>query len=105
MLMGDFISLIQFALPVKVIVYYNCSLGFVAMEMKTGGYLDTGTDLKNPNFAAMAEAMGVLAARRRSGRSRRRCARLSLIGARRSSMCGWRHNRSTRGASLPVLSY
>src|SRR5690348_12270078 len=33
------------------------------MEMKAGGYLDTGTDLKNPNFAAMAEAMGVLGVR------------------------------------------
>jgi pyruvate dehydrogenase (quinone) len=29
------------------------------MEMKAGGFLDTGCDLKNPNFAAMAEAMGV----------------------------------------------
>jgi pyruvate dehydrogenase (quinone) len=60
MLMDDFISLVQLDLPVKVIVYNNGSLGFVAMEMKAGGYLDTGTDLKNPNFAAMAEAMGVL---------------------------------------------
>ena len=43
----------------KVVVYNNGSLGFVAMEMKAGGYLDTGTDLKNPDFAAMARAMGV----------------------------------------------
>jgi pyruvate dehydrogenase (quinone) len=63
MLMGDFISLVQLELPVKVIVYDNGSLGFVAMEMKAGGYLDAGTDLKNPNFAAMAEAMGVLGLR------------------------------------------
>jgi pyruvate dehydrogenase (quinone) len=46
-----------------VIVYDNSSLGFVAMEMKAGGYLDTGTDLTNPNFAAMAEAMGVFGLR------------------------------------------
>jgi pyruvate dehydrogenase (quinone) len=63
MLMGDFISLVQLGLPVKVIVYDNGSLGFVAMEMKAAGYLDTGTDLKNPNFAAMAEAMGILGLR------------------------------------------
>ncbi len=63
MLMGDFISLVQLGLPVKVIVYDNFSLGFVAMEMKAGGYLDTGTDLTNPSFAAMAEAMGVLGIR------------------------------------------
>jgi pyruvate dehydrogenase (quinone) len=29
------------------------------MEMKAGGFLDTGCDLKNPNFAAMAQAMGI----------------------------------------------
>lgn len=59
MLMGDFISLTQLKLPVKIVVYNNGSLGFVAMEMKASGFLDTGTDLDNPNFAAMAEAMGV----------------------------------------------
>lgn len=63
MLMGDFISLLQLELPVKVIVYNNFSLGFVAMEMKAGGYLDTNTDLKNPDFAAMANAMGALGIR------------------------------------------
>jgi pyruvate dehydrogenase (quinone) len=59
MLMGDFISLAQLGLPVKVIVYDNGSLGFVAMEMKAAGLLDTNTDLKNPDFAAMANAMGI----------------------------------------------
>ena len=34
MLMGDLISLVQLRLPVKVIVYNNGSLAFVAMEMK-----------------------------------------------------------------------
>lgn len=63
MLMGDFITLSQLELPVKVIVFNNGSLGFVAMEMKAGGYLDTGTDLVNPDFAAMARAMGVTAFR------------------------------------------
>jgi len=63
MLMGDFVSLVQLGLPVKVIVYDNATLGFVAMEMKASGYLDTGTDLKNPDFAAMANAMGVLGLR------------------------------------------
>ena len=63
MLMGDFISLAQLRLPVKIIVYDNASLGFVAMEMKSSGLLDTGTDLHNPDFAAMANAMGVLGIR------------------------------------------
>jgi pyruvate dehydrogenase (quinone) len=59
MLMGDFLTLAQLGLPVKVVVYDNSSLGFVAIEMKASGLLDTGTDLKNPNFAAMAEAAGI----------------------------------------------
>ena len=59
MMMGDFISLSQLDLPVKIVLSNNGSLGFVAMEMKAGGYLDTGTDLQNPDFAAMANAMGI----------------------------------------------
>ncbi|AZF58682.1 ubiquinone-dependent pyruvate dehydrogenase [Pseudomonas sp. R11-23-07] len=63
MLMGDFISLAQLNLPVKLVVFNNASLGFVAMEMKAAGYLDTGTELKNPDFAAMSNAMGILGIR------------------------------------------
>src|SRR5262245_8399261 len=59
MMMGDFISLTQLGLPVKTVVLNNGTLGFVEMEMKASGFLDTGCDLENPNFAAMAEAMGV----------------------------------------------
>jgi pyruvate dehydrogenase (quinone) len=59
MMMGDFITLSQMGLPVKVIVLNNGTLGFVELEMKANGFIDTGCDLKNPNFAAMAEAMGV----------------------------------------------
>lgn len=63
MLMGDFISLAQLRLPVKVILYDNASLGFVAMEMKAAGLLDSGTDLENPDFAAIARATGILGIR------------------------------------------
>src|SRR6202012_3530654 len=59
MLMGDFITLAQQGLPVKVIVLNNGTLGFVELEMKASGFLDTGCDLKNPNFAQMADAVGV----------------------------------------------
>ena len=59
MMMGDFLTLAQEGLPVKVIVLNNGTLGFVEMEMKASGFLDSGCDLKNPNFAAMAEATGV----------------------------------------------
>jgi pyruvate dehydrogenase (quinone) len=40
-------------------VFNNGALGFVELEQKSTGFLNTGTELKNPNFAAMAEAMGV----------------------------------------------
>jgi pyruvate dehydrogenase (quinone) len=59
MLMGDFLSLVQLGLPVKVVVFNNGALGFIEIEQKSSGFLDTGTSLKNPNFAAMAEAVGV----------------------------------------------
>ncbi|SKA16965.1 pyruvate dehydrogenase (quinone) [Enhydrobacter aerosaccus] len=59
MLMGDFLSLSQLGLPVKVVVLNNGTLGFVEMEMKASGFLDTAVDLKNPDFAAMATAMGI----------------------------------------------
>lgn len=59
MLMGDFLSLAQLKLPVKIVVFNNSVLGFVAMEMKAGGYLTDGTDLRNPDFAAIANAAGI----------------------------------------------
>jgi thiamine pyrophosphate-dependent acetolactate synthase large subunit-like protein len=63
MLMGDFITLSQHKLPVKVVVFNNGTLGFVELEMKAGGYLETGVKLDNPDFAAMARAMGIFARR------------------------------------------
>ncbi|MBB6114739.1 pyruvate dehydrogenase (quinone) [Rahnella inusitata] len=59
MLMGDFLTLAQQKLPVKIVIFNNSVLGFVAMEMKAGGYLTDGTELKNPDFAAIAEAAGI----------------------------------------------
>jgi len=59
MLMGDFLSLAQLGLPVKVVVFNNGALGFIELEQKATGFLDIGTEFKNPNFAAMAEAVGV----------------------------------------------
>jgi len=59
MLMGDLLSLIQLDLPLKVIVLNNGALGFIELEQKSTGFLDFGTSFKNPNFAAMAEAVGI----------------------------------------------
>jgi pyruvate dehydrogenase (quinone) len=59
MLMGDFLSLAQLRLPVKVVVFNNSALGFIELEQKSSGFVNAGTNLANPNFAAMAEAVGV----------------------------------------------
>jgi pyruvate dehydrogenase (quinone) len=59
MLMGDFLSLAQLGLPVKIVVFNNGALGFIELEQKSTGFLATGTELQNPDFAAMAEAVGV----------------------------------------------
>jgi pyruvate dehydrogenase (quinone) len=63
MLMGDLLSLRQLQLPVKTIVFSNSSLAFVELEMKAAGILDFGTNLRNPDFAKMAEAAGILGLR------------------------------------------
>jgi pyruvate dehydrogenase (quinone) len=59
MMMGEFVTLIQTGFPVKIIVLNNGTLGFVELEMKASGFLDSGCDLKNPNFAEMAQSMGI----------------------------------------------
>jgi pyruvate dehydrogenase (quinone) len=59
MLMGDLLTLTQYRLPLKVVVFNNGTLGFVELEQKSTGFLDFGVDLQNPNFAAMAEAVGI----------------------------------------------
>jgi pyruvate dehydrogenase (quinone) len=59
MLMGDLLTLTQYKLPVKIVVFNNGTLGFVELEQKSTGFLDFGVDLQNPNFAAMAEGVGI----------------------------------------------
>ena len=63
MLMGDLLTLKQQDLPVKVIIFKNDSLAFVELEMKAAGILDYGTDLRNPDFAKIAEGAGLLGLR------------------------------------------
>jgi pyruvate dehydrogenase (quinone) len=60
MLMGDLLSLRQLKAPVKIVVFKNNSLAFVELEMMAAGLVDFETDLQNPNFAKMAEAVGLL---------------------------------------------
>ncbi|MFB0493542.1 pyruvate dehydrogenase (quinone) [Methylobacterium sp. OAE515] len=63
MLMGDLLTLNQHRLPVKIVVLNNGTLGFVELEMKAAGFLETGVELVNPDFAAMARGAGIHAQR------------------------------------------
>jgi pyruvate dehydrogenase (quinone) len=63
MMLGELITLTQNRLPVKTIVVNNSSLNFVELEMKAAGFVTYATDLENPNFAAVAEALGIFARR------------------------------------------
>ena len=63
MLLGDILTLPQLNLPVKMVVFNNSSLGFVELEMKAAGLLPFATTLKNPDFAKMADAAGILGIR------------------------------------------
>ncbi|MFJ6651566.1 ubiquinone-dependent pyruvate dehydrogenase [Microbacterium sp. NPDC091313] len=59
MLMGDLLSVRQNDLPITIVVFNNSSLNFVEVEMKAAGIVNYGTDLVNPNFAAVAESVGI----------------------------------------------
>ncbi|MCC2546950.1 ubiquinone-dependent pyruvate dehydrogenase [Hymenobacter sp. BT175] len=59
MLMGDFLTLKQLNVPVKIVIYNNSALGFVELEMKEAGLVSYGTSLTNPNFAELATGCGV----------------------------------------------
>ena len=59
MLMGDLLTTVQEKLPIKIAVFNNASLGFVELEQKVEGLLDTYTDLVNPDFSRVAEAIGL----------------------------------------------
>ena len=63
MLMGDLLTVRQHKLPVKIVIFNNGLLGFVDIEMKAGGFLPAGTRLDNPDFAKMAESMGIYGVR------------------------------------------
>jgi pyruvate dehydrogenase (quinone) len=59
MLMGDLITTIQEEIPVKICVFDNAKLGFVELEQKSEGLEPTFTDNQNPDFGAVAKAVGL----------------------------------------------
>jgi pyruvate dehydrogenase (quinone) len=63
MLMGDFLTLVQYDLPVKIVLFNNSSLGMVELEMLVAGLPSYGTANRNPDFAAIAQAAGAYGVR------------------------------------------
>jgi pyruvate dehydrogenase (quinone) len=59
MLMGDLLTIAQYDLPVKLVVYNNSTLGMVKLEMRVAGLEDFGVDVPQVNFAKVAEAVGI----------------------------------------------
>jgi pyruvate dehydrogenase (quinone) len=59
MLLGDLLTAGQEKLPIKVVVFNNGALDFVEIEQKVEGLLDAYTELVNPDFARVAEAIGL----------------------------------------------
>jgi pyruvate dehydrogenase (quinone) len=59
MMLGELLTLRQEHLPVKIVVLNNGSLAFVELEMKADGIVNFGTDLDNPSFAAVGQAVGL----------------------------------------------
>jgi pyruvate dehydrogenase (quinone) len=59
MLLGDLLTVVQENLPIKIVVFDNGKLGFIDIEQKAAGLDPVYTDLKNPDFGKVAEAMGL----------------------------------------------
>lgn len=59
MLLGDLLTAVQENLPIKVAIFNNGALDFVEIEQKVEGLLEAYTELINPDFARVAEAMGL----------------------------------------------
>lgn len=59
MQMGDLATIVQYKLPIKLVVFNNRSLGMVKLEMEVSGLPDWQTQMYNPDFAIVAQAMGM----------------------------------------------
>ncbi|MGC4997095.1 thiamine pyrophosphate-dependent enzyme [Streptomyces sp. DT195] len=59
MLLGDLMTIRTERLPVKLVVFDNQRLGMVKLEQEQAGLPEFGTVLDNPDFAAVAQALGI----------------------------------------------
>jgi pyruvate dehydrogenase (quinone) len=63
MLLGDLLTAVAYDLPVTFVVFDNGRLGMVKLEQEQGGLPEFGTQLRNPDLAAVAQAMGLTGVR------------------------------------------
>ena len=61
MLLGDLLTIVQYQLPVKILVADNRALAYVKWEMELAGFSPSEVNLTNPDFGAMARSMGLQA--------------------------------------------
>src|SRR5258708_24909353 len=59
MLMGDFLTVRQLNLPVKIVIFNNGSLAFVELEMIAAGLPYHRLRLNKPKFSFILEAAGI----------------------------------------------
>nr|WP_320012510.1 thiamine pyrophosphate-dependent enzyme [uncultured Desulfobulbus sp.] len=59
MMLGDLMTIAQYVIPVKLILFNNRTLGMVKLEMEVAGLPDWQTNMVNPDFAKVGEAMGI----------------------------------------------
>lgn len=58
MVMGDFLTIVKYNLPIKVFLFNNKQLGMIMQEQKVEGYQNWQTDLYNCDFAEYAKNCG-----------------------------------------------
>lgn len=59
MLMGDLLTIAERQLPVKIVVLNNSAFEFVQIEMREAGIEPFGLKFKNPDWAKVADSMGL----------------------------------------------
>ena len=59
MLLSELLTMRQVKADVKIVIFNNGAYGFVELEMKAAGTLEYCTQLDNPDFAKMAESVGI----------------------------------------------
>ena len=56
--MGDLLTQVERRTPVVQVILNNEKFDFVHIEQQEAGFIPSGVNFKNPNFAKVAEAMG-----------------------------------------------